>query len=391
MVASVPRLRAGEARWHTAAQVLAWLRRHPGGTRAALTSDLQLASGLATEITGRLRAVRLLVESPAPRAGRGRPTTLLHAHPEGPVLLAVDLRTEDWSSAIVTLDGATADELRTRHASREAPAVLAAIRDRVAAAHERYGPRLRAVSLAVAGTVHSGRLVQSATLGWHDVDLGAVAPGVPLLLGNDATLAGVAEARTGAAQDASTALHLLVGVGVGGTITVDGRPVTGAAGAAGEYGHQPYGDRRAVCPCGARGCWDLEVDGRALARHLGAAEPANPLAYAHTVLADPGPASRRAVARVAAALAEGIGALVNAHDPATVTLGRLGPLLRRAAPEAFEEAYVSALMTFHRRQPPPVVDAVHGDQGPLQGAALSGLDEITSEPALAAWAAAQPG
>ncbi|WP_309234128.1 ROK family protein, partial [Micromonospora sp. ATA51] len=32
-------------------------------------------------------------------------------------------------------------------------------------------------------------------------------------------------------------------------------PVTGAHGAAGEYGHLPLGDRRRHCPCGARGCW----------------------------------------------------------------------------------------------------------------------------------------
>ncbi|WP_239158939.1 ROK family protein [Winogradskya humida] len=400
-MASSGRLTAGEARWHTAAQILTWVRAHPGGTRAELTQDLRLNSGLATEITARLRAMRLLEETPAPRATgqRGRPTTVLGAHPEGPVLLAVDLRTAEWRSAVVTLDGQLTETASVRHGSRSPRAVLAAIRGRVDAVLRAYGNRVRGVSLAVAGTVHEGRLVQSATLGWRDVDLGLVAGDVPLLLGNDATLAGVAEARTGASVGASTALHLMVVVGIGGTVTVDGRPATGSHGAAGEYGHQPYGDRSLICPCGARGCWDLEVDGRALARHLGVAEPQDPAAFLRdhlgggaavaagdAVAAGPADAAGPAVARVAAALGGGVGALVNVHDPATVTLGGLAPLLRRAAPDAFEQAYLDGLMAFHKGRPPAVVDAVHGDDGPLQGAAVLGLDEITSEAALAAWA-----
>jgi predicted NBD/HSP70 family sugar kinase len=379
------RVRAEEARWHTAAEVLSWVRVHPGGTRAALTQDLHLAGGHATEITGRLRAMRLLIEEPAPAVGRGRPTKVLGAHPEGPVVLALDLQTERWRSAVATIDGRLTDPTSTRHGSRSATAVLQAIRERVEAVLFSYGKRVRAVSLAVAGTVHEGRLVQSATLGWRDVDLEAIGTRVPLLLGNDATLAGTAEARTGAAVGAPTALHLIVRVGIGGTVTVGGRPVTGSHGTAGEYGHQPYGDRSLICPCGARGCWDLEVDGRALARHLGAEPPDDPVGYARSVLTVP--EAQPAIARVAAALGGGVGALVNVHDPDRVTLGGLAPLLRAAAPEAFERAYADGLMAFHRGHLPAVVDAVHGYDGPLHGAAMLGLDHITSGSALAAWAA----
>ena len=105
--------------------------------------------------------------------------------------------------------------------------------------------------------------------------------GVRLLLGNDATLSGLAEARTGAARSATTALHLLVAEGIGGTLVVNGEPVAGAHGAAGEYGHIPFGDPAVVCPCGARGCWDLTVDGRALARHRGDSPPEDPVGYVH--------------------------------------------------------------------------------------------------------------
>jgi predicted NBD/HSP70 family sugar kinase len=390
-MASPIRRRAQESRWHTASQVLAWLRLHPGATRAALAQDLQLSSGLATELTGRLRALSLLAETPAPPQGRGRPTTVLGAHPAGPVVLALDLRTTDWRYAVAGLDGLPARTDGGRHDRVDPAAVLAAAREAVDAVHGRYGSRLRAVAVAVAGTIHDGRLAQSATLGWRDVDLSPLTAGlaVPLLLGNDATLAGLAEARTGAAVGARAALHLMVEVGIGGAFTVDGHPSTGSHGAAGEYGHQPYGDRSLPCPCGARGCWDLEVDGRALARHLDRTAPADPRAFARQVL-DRGPRdpdARRALTVVAAALGAGIGALVNLHDPDTVTLGGLAAPLRAAAPDVFADAYTGGLMAFHRGQPPPVVDAVHGDDGALHGAAILALDHVTSESALAEWSA----
>ncbi|MDX6284088.1 MAG: hypothetical protein QOH03_5159, partial [Kribbellaceae bacterium] len=230
--------------------------------------------------------------------------------------------------------------------------------------------------------------MQAPTLGWSTVDLSPVVAGaaVPLLVGNDATLSGVAEARTGAAAGAGTALHLIVEVGIGGTLIIDGSPASGATGAGGEYGHMPFGDRRRICPCGARGCWDLEIDGRALAEHLHEPEPDDPYSYAEAVLQrlDERPVSR-AVGKVAAALGMGIAGLVNAHDPEVVTLGGLAIPLRAASPSSFSTAYSEGLMTFHRANPPAVLDSTHQQTGVLQGAAAVGLDQITSETALAKW------
>ena len=75
------------------------------------------------------------------------------------------------------------------------------------------------------------------------------------------------------------------------------------------------------------------------------------------------------------------------HDPDTVTLGGLAAPLRAAAPDSFAAAYTRGLMAFHRGQPPPVVDAAHGDDGALHGAAILALDHVTSETALAEWSA----
>ncbi|HEX4788418.1 MAG TPA: ROK family transcriptional regulator [Actinospica sp.] len=380
-----------DARWRGALEVLAEVRRQPGVTRAEAARRLRLGSGSATEIVSRLRALDLLDEVPAPVLGRGRPTTSLLPHPRGPLVAAVELRFEEWRCAVAGLDGRPAHLLARRHGG-DGEQVVEQIAATLRGLRDRYGRRLRAVSLAVAGAVRDGRLVQAATLSWGEVDLTGVLPdpGLPLLIGNDATLAGLAEARGGAGTGAGTVLHLTVEVGLGGVLVVGGRPVAGSHGAGGEYGHLPFGDRALRCPCGARGCWELEVDGRALARHLGApSAPPDPRAYALAVLerAHGDERAARAVRRVAVALAGGIAGLVNAHDPDVVTLGGLAARIRDAAAEPFEHAYLDGLMAFQRADPVPLHPAALGEDGALFGAAAAGLDAVLSEEGLTAWAA----
>ena len=380
--------RARDARWRTASAVLAEVRRAPGITRAEVAHRLRLSTGSSTEITARLRELRLLVELPAAPRGRGRPTAVLRPHPEGPLVLVIEIRHDDWRAELASLDGTPHPFAAGRHGGEPPEAVLATLRELITGAVEQLGGRLRAVSMAVAATVGQGRLLDASALGWPPVDL-ATLTDLPLLIGNDATLAGVAEARTGAATDSRTGLHLLVEAGIGGSLTVRGLAVSGATGAAGEYGHLPFGDRRLRCPCGAAGCWELEVSAVALARRLGEPLRGSPRDYTLEVLrrAFDEPPAHAAVTASANALGNGIAGLVNLHDPDVVTLGGLAGPLRSAAPGEFASAYRGGLMAFRRADPPPVLDAAHGEHGARHGAAAVGLDHITTEPALAAWAA----
>lgn len=385
--------RARDARWSGALGVLDEVRRAPGGTRAEAARRLGLGSGSATEITARLRALDLLEEVPAPAVGRGRPTTRLLPHPRGPLVAVVEVRYEGWRCAVSGIDGrpSTVATGPRRHGTE--PQVVGEIADALRDVKRRYGRRLRAVSVSAAGVVRDRRLVRPTTLGWEPTDLTAILPeeSTPLVIGNDATLAGLAEARGGAGTGAGTVLYLTVEVGLGGVLVIDGVPAVGGSGAGGEYGHMPFGERSRRCPCGARGCWDNEVDGRALARHLGVAQPDDPRAFAVEVLerAERGgdADAAAAVRRVAEALASGVAGLVNAHDPEVVTLGGLAPLIRAAAQDDFDAAYLDGLMEFRRADPIPLRAASLGDDSALIGAAAAGLDVVLSEAGLDEWAA----
>jgi predicted NBD/HSP70 family sugar kinase len=385
---------ASQVRWYGAAKMIGLVRAEPGITRAVASRRLRMSSGGATELVARLRRAHLLDEAPAPAQGRGRPTTVLGPHPEGPLVLAVELRPADWRLARAGLDGVPHLLAQGSHGRSGQARVLDDIAAEIASAHRSLEGRVRAVSVSVAGTLSDSRLVQFTTRGWRDVDLTVLmarlpaAAALPLLVGNDATLSGLAEARSGSARAGSTVLHLMVLVGLGGTLVVAGEPVSGSHGAAGEYGHIPFGDPALACPCGARGCWDLTVDGRALARHLGAEPPADPVRFARELLdSERSPRAQAAFDAVAASLGRGIAGLVNLHDPDIVSLGGLAPPLRDAAPAAFDGAYREGLMTFRKAAAPPVCDGRLGEDAPLYGAAAMALDRITTEAALADWSA----
>ncbi|MFD0691746.1 ROK family transcriptional regulator [Actinomadura fibrosa] len=371
--------------------VLRFVHAHPSATRADASRALGLSSGSATEITARLKAARLLDEAAPPRTGgRGRPSPVLAPHPEGPLVCVVDISHERWRVACVELGGGVLDSEQGRHSG--SADVVGLLAGRVTAVHARHGRRLRAVSVSVAGTVRGTTIVQASGMGWRDVALEPLRPpGVPLLVGNDASLAGLAEARRGAGAGARAVLHLTVEVGAGGILVVDGRPVDGATGAGGEFGHMPFGDPALECPCGARGCWDLAVDGRAMARSLRRPQPRDPRTAAERIVArartDPASREMDAVADAARALGRGMGALVNALDPDLVTLSGLAIDLAALAPDPLGEGYTAALMRYRRADPPPVRPSALGSLGTLTGAADAAFDVLLTNDGLTAWSA----
>lgn len=367
-------------------ELLRVVHHHPGVTRADAARLLGVGTGAATELVTKLSRADLLVQAPAAPSGtRGRPTTVLLPHPDGPLVVAVAITHEGWRIDVVELGGKTAASRSERHTATGWTEVRAAVADTVQEMLSRYGRRPRAIGVSVPGTVSRSRRLDASGLHWHDVDLTELWPGAEVFVaGNDATLAAAAESSRGAAVGAAVALHLRIEAGLGGAVVEDGRPVIGARGAAGEFGHMPFGDPAVRCPCGAQGCWGSAVDGGALARLLADPPPRDPITYARRIItaatqhtptvAGPGAvdpnAALEAVRVVGAELGRGIAGLVNALDPDLITLGGVAADLLAAVPETIDAAYRDGLMLIHREFPPPVLPAtLSDDDGPIAGAA----------------------
>jgi predicted NBD/HSP70 family sugar kinase len=374
-------------------EALRLVHEQPGRTRAEVARALGLSSGSAAEIASRMKARQLVAElQPGVSGSPGRPSPLLVAHEGGPLAAVVEVSYSGWRVAAAEIGLKLLDERSGQHSSRDPAVVIKQLRKELRSLERTWGVRLRVVSIAVPGIVVAGRVAQAPTLGWIDVDIASAVPsalaGRPVVVANDATLAGVAEARRGAATQASVSLYLVVGVGLGGVVVDHGRPTLGATGGAGEFGHLPFGDPALRCPCGAHGCWGLTVDSGALARALGRRMPADPGAFTASVFAAAAAGSsaeRAAVGQAAAALGRGAAGLVNAVDPDLVVLGGDAGRLLAADRPAVWTAYRNGLMRHRRSAAPELVGAALGAASTLVGAAEAGLDQVLTPDGLTAW------
>ena len=397
---------SAELRAHNLARLLRAV--HQGGgqfTRAELTRQLSLARGTATVLVRDLAGRQLIEELPSPAdapAGikvprtRGRPTGVPSAHPQGPVALAIDLRDDSFTMAAFELTGRCTVLDRHERETGSGTGMLADVAARMNIRRRQFGDRVVGIGVAVPSPVSAGQMVQPTLPDWQDVDVAAVLGGSGdegdedlVLAGNDATLAGLAEARRGVLRGVSVALHLHAATGIGGVLLAGGLPVTGAHGAAGEFGHMPLTGGSEPCRCGSVGCWELDAGARGLLRAVDQPEEGDRMVRAEQVIAAAGrdASCARALTRAAEALGRGIGALVNAQDPEAVGLSGLAAEVYEAAPAAVLAGYLATLMRFRRPEPPALLPSTLGDLGALTGASELVFDAFLTPRGLGGWPA----
>lgn len=377
--------------WRSAADALAVLRQEAGLTRPQLGRQLGLESGPTSDLVKRMSRAGLISEQRAVSERRGRPTTTVHAHPRGPVAVVLDLRHGDWRLGTCDVDGEVEVVATGQHDGRSPEKLLDRLQPQIGKTARSLGNRVVGIGVAVPGPIADDRHVRATMLAWHDVDISRIAPDMAIVAGNDATMAAVAEARLHTPRP-RTLLHVVVEIGIGAALVVDGRPVPSSRGLHGEFGHLPFGDPDTWCPCGALGCWTAAFDVPQVAQRAGLRVGRDPRGWLHRLFTDPRPSpdARRAREALAADLGRGIAGLVNALDPDVVTLGGLAGELRSAGAAGFERAVRAGLMTVHRDRPPRVVDARAGGNAPLVGAGLSLFDRVLDAEMLARWASRTP-
>ena len=188
------------------------------------------------------------------------------------------------------------------------------------------------IGVSVPGTVdrHLGTVGLAPNLGWRDAAFGAMlaeraTSDVPVVVGNDADLSVLAERRRGAARGCDDVVFLMGRTGVGAGIIVNGAPLRGHDGHAGEIGHNVVDSSGPLCHCGKRGCLETYVGDTALLtlagrrrRGRGDGDDAR-LVFEAARAGDA--RSAEAVRSVASSLGRAIAGLVNTLNPERVLLG----------------------------------------------------------------------
>jgi glucokinase len=106
---------------------------------------------------------------------------------------------------------------------------------------ERYG--VSGIGIGFGGPVESasGRIIKSHQVGgWDDfpmADWARKTLGLPVVVGNDSDLAGLAEARFGAGRGHRIVVYNNIGSGIGGALVINGQLYPGSCGIATEIGH----------------------------------------------------------------------------------------------------------------------------------------------------------
>jgi glucokinase len=133
-----------------------------------------------------------------------------------------------------------------------------------------------AVGLSVPGLVDTAAGVarHAVNLGFRDTPLAALVSaevGLPVVIEQDSRAAAVAESEIGLGRGTRDLMVVVLGTGVAAGLIVDGRPVTGAGGSAGELGHLPVYPDGEPCACGQRGCLEVYASAAGIARRYVAA------------------------------------------------------------------------------------------------------------------------
>lgn len=144
-------------------------------------------------------------------------------------------------------------------------ATLVRIQDMIRAVWPTDGTPVAGIGVSAPGPLNpmTGVVVMPPNLkGWHNVPLGSIlrdAFDVPVYVGNDANVAGLAETVMGAARGCRHVIFITVSTGIGSGMIIDGKMLLGKVGLAAEAGHiVMVVDDRVTS-------WEKEASGPALA------------------------------------------------------------------------------------------------------------------------------
>jgi predicted NBD/HSP70 family sugar kinase len=371
---------------------------HTGGplSRSELAARLCVNRSTVASLVSDLASRGLVRERrPAATTSPGRPSPVVEPRPDGPVVLAAEVATDSLGTAVIgvggTIIGMTRVDRSRRFADAERTIAELAELARPLLASLAEDQHVVAVGISAPGVVrHEDGFVHVApNIGWLDVPLarlaaGELALGVPVVVGNDADLAALAEHQRGSGVGTDDFICLWGEAGMGAGIVTGGRPLVGAAGYAGEVGHMAVNGDGLPCRCGSRGCWETEVGEDALLRHAGRGSGDGGRRDLADVFAAADKGSQPALAAIQAVgawLGLGIAGLVDVFNPSRVALGGLYARLLPYTREVIEDQLDRRSMTAARALV-EVVPVGLGADATILGAAELALAPLLDDPTI---------
>jgi predicted NBD/HSP70 family sugar kinase len=304
-------------------------------SRVTLARKLGISSAAVTKLARPLIDAGYLAELDATERtgpGAGRPASPLTVNPDRECFVGVKLTGDELIGVVCDLTAQVRAVVHRRLGSSAVDDVLTEITALVGELLD--GPfrgRTRRLGLAVSGDVDraTGLVRYSPFLRWHNVSLAklvAAATGLTVTVENDVKALTTAEHWFGEGAGADSFALVTVGSGIGCGLVVNGRPVSGAHGVAGEIGHLCVDASGPACHCGSRGCVEAIAGTSFILAAAQAATGRDSLTIDDAYgLARAGDAAVRAVfARAGEAIGLGIAAVANLVGPSRIVVSGEG-------------------------------------------------------------------
>lgn len=312
---------------------------HIGGSmsRAVLAERMGLNRSTILGLVSELGSAGLVREELPRETGRaGRPSLVVRPESDRVYVLAFDVGVDRLAAARIGLGGIFLDYREIpvlpghSNADKVAEVLAGSALEMVGTA--RHGTYCVGVAAAVRGMVRrADGLVRAAPyLGWEDEEFGQdlmrrLGLGLPVSVGNEASLGALAEHLRGAGTGCQDLVYLHGDIGIGGGVITGGQLLGGDCGYGGEIGHMVVNPRNGrPCGCGARGCLEAEAGERALLETAQRDPSATGREAVRAVVeaADRGDITARAALHdVGDWLGIGVANLVNVLNPRTVVFG----------------------------------------------------------------------
>jgi glucokinase-like ROK family protein len=252
------------------------IRNNDGISRAQMVKTSGLSAPTITRIVERLMTDGLVTEIGEGKSSGGRRPKRLRFSGGENYVVGIDLGTTNIYGVLADLDANIIAEKRLpTHMEAGFEAVMeqtASIIDDLKAQLGGNGKRILGIGMAVTGLINRDKNIVefSPNFHWHDVDVVSELKqyhNFPIIFDNVTRVMALGELSYGIGKTLDSFICVNVGYGIGAGIIIDGKPLYGPIGMAGEFGHITLNkDSKAQCDCGSYGCLEVLASGSAIAR-----------------------------------------------------------------------------------------------------------------------------
>jgi predicted NBD/HSP70 family sugar kinase len=375
-------------------RVMHALRQHGAMSRSALAEIGPSRSTVASVVAELIEAGTVVEVTDPPHYGRastGRPPTLVGLRGDLGATIGVEIANGTVRAAVCNVaqelivhDAVPIDD---RLEPVEALQVTNALIDRLLTRSAFRREHVIGVGIAMPGPIQrrTGLNGRATTLkpwvGVNPHELATEVLGRPVLVGNDANLATLAELTWGAARGLRDYAYIYTAHGIGAGFILNGELYVGANGTAGEIGHTTINEDGLVCECGGRGCLNTLANPDAIMRQLRQSHQGLPSIADVIRLAHDGDAGcRRVLADAGRHIGVAMANMYNLLDPELIVLGgNLAPA-GSILIDPLRESMARRAIHAGEAIPPVVVGALDGELVVVVGAAAAVLRDSARFP-----------